>query len=634
MAKRQKFKGFTNEQRMKLLKSMGYDGPMQSDDIEKFIASNPKYTKKMAEYVTKAVKMVNGGVVKAALGVDVQKKKDYTKAVRIEDVQNQYDLSRPAIFDNDTEEIRPGMTQMPTGPGMDGDGEPLLPTGTNNSGIRHFGPESNASVGFGGQLDRSVGQPNVSSPTEEPVLSESKVFLDNAQTSYSDSLKAQQDARDALAADPTNADLKTALDASNSAVGAAQESVAQAQKQYQSTDIDSTSEMLGEINKDPTSKVTKQDVATTSDAQADAGTVADDAGEAGEAEQAVATDAVSEPDAIAPEGDPASTYDATTTEEAVKEVTDNTNAAEGTVSDDAQVKAVTKDPKEMSQLELEAAQIDKAQTVAETEDRKVEDGEMIEGSTVDMDRVKKDINFEAATGSPSTDATVQGQLTGLMEDFEGKDPPPWAAGAMRAAAGAMAARGLSSSSMAGQAMIQAAMESAIPIAQQDATTFAKFEAQNLSNKQQSAMFAAEKRAEFLGLEFNQDFQTRVANSAKISDIANVNFTADQQVALENARMAQSVDIANLGAKNAKVLSDAAAMSQMDLTNLNNRQKAAVQNAKSFLEMDMKNLDNEQATNIFKAQQLVSSLFNDQSAENAQLNLMPLLKIKQINSFLS
>ena len=324
----------------------------------------------------------------------------------------------------------------------------------------------------------------------------------------------------------------------------------------------------------------------------------------------------SEPDAIAPEGDPASTYDATTTEEAVKEVTDNTNAAEGTVSDDAQVKAVTKDPKEMSQLELEAAQIDKAQTVAETEDRKVEDGEMIEGSTVDMDRVKKDINFEAATGSPSTDATVQGQLTGLMEDFEGKDPPPWAAGAMRAAAGAMAARGLRSSSMAGQAMIQAAMESAIPIAQQDATTFAKFEAQNLSNKQQSAMFAAEKRAEFLGLEFTQDFQTRVANSAKISDIANINFTADQQVALENAKMAQSVDLANLSASNAKVLSDAAAMSQMDLTNLNNRQKAAVQNAKSFLEMDMKNLDNEQATNIFKAQQLVSSLFNDQSAENA------------------
>ena len=105
-----------------------------------------------------------------------------------------------------------------------------------------------------------------------------------------------------------------------------------------------------------------------------------------------------------------------------------------------------------------------------------------------------------------------------MKDFEGGDPPPWAAGAMRAATAAMAARGLGASSMAGQAIIQAAMESALPIAQIDASTFASFEAQkNLSNKQQAAMFAAEKRAEFLGLEFNQNFQTRVANAAKVSE---------------------------------------------------------------------------------------------------------------------
>ena len=51
-----------------------------------------------------------------------------------------------------------------------------------------------------------------------------------------------------------------------------------------------------------------------------------------------------------------------------------------------------------------------------------------------MDRVKAETNFQAATGAPSSDATVQGQLTGLMEDFEGKSPPAWAAGAMRNAA--------------------------------------------------------------------------------------------------------------------------------------------------------------------------------------------------------
>jgi len=233
-----------------------------------------------------------------------------------------------------------------------------------------------------------------------------------------------------------------------------------------------------------------------------------------------------------------------------------------------------------------------------------------------MNRVKAETNFEAATGAPSTDATVQGQLTGLMADFEGKTPPSWAAGALRNAAASMASRGLGASSMAGQAMIQAAMESAMPIAVQDAKTSATFEMQNLSNRQQTAMFAAEQRASFLGLEFTQEFQSRVANSAKISEIANINFNAEQQIALENARMAQTVDLTNLSAKNAKIMADVAAMSQLDLTNLNNRQQAQVQNAKAFLEMDMASLDNEQQVSMFKSQQNANAILSDQSAMNA------------------
>ena len=75
-------------------------------------------------------------------------------------------------------------------------------------------------------------------------------------------------------------------------------------------------------------------------------------------------------------------------------------------------------PDELAQLGLTAAQITAAQTVKAPDKRKVEDGEMISGSSVDMDRVKEETSFEAATGAPSSDATVQGQLSGLMEDFE------------------------------------------------------------------------------------------------------------------------------------------------------------------------------------------------------------------------
>jgi len=203
-----------------------------------------------------------------------------------------------------------------------------------------------------------------------------------------------------------------------------------------------------------------------------------------------------------------------------------------------------------------------------------------------------------------------------MAQFEGGATPEWAAGAMRAATATMAARGLGASSLAGQAVVQAAMESALPIAAADAQTIAQFEAQNLSNRQQRAMLAAQQRAAFIGQEFDQAFQARVINASKISDVANINFTAEQQVALENSRIANTMNLQNLNNSQALVLAEAGALANLDIQNLSTRQQAAVQNAQNFLAMDMQNLSNRQQTDLFKAQQRVQALFTDQAARNA------------------
>ena len=223
---------------------------------------------------------------------------------------------------------------------------------------------------------------------------------------------------------------------------------------------------------------------------------------------------------------------------------------------------------------------------------------------------------EAKTATPSKQATVQGQLEGLMAQFEGGNTPAWASGAMRAATSTMIARGLGASSMAGQAIVQAAMESALPIAQIDAATQAQFEAQNLSNRQQRAMLAAQQRAQFIGQEFDQAFQARVQNAAKIADVANMNFNSKQQIALEDSRAANTMELNNLSNRQAMVMAEAAALSQLDLSNLSNRQQASVQNASNFLQMDMANLSNRQQTEVFKAQQNIQALFTDQAADNA------------------
>jgi len=248
--------------------------------------------------------------------------------------------------------------------------------------------------------------------------------------------------------------------------------------------------------------------------------------------------------------------------------------------------------------------------------RQVEQGELVSGVANAETAAAFNEQIEAATATPTKQATVQGQLETLMSQFEGGNTPSWAAGAMRTATATMAARGLGASSLAGQAIVQAAMEAALPIAQMDAQVTAQFEQQNLSNRQQRAILAAQQRAQFLGMEFDQGFQARVANAAKISDIANMNFTAEQQVALENSRIANTMELTNLSNSQAMILAEASALANMDMANLNNRQQAAVQNAQNFLQADLTNLSNQQQVELFKAQQRVQSLFTDQAALNA------------------
>jgi len=223
---------------------------------------------------------------------------------------------------------------------------------------------------------------------------------------------------------------------------------------------------------------------------------------------------------------------------------------------------------------------------------------------------------QAAEATPTKQATVAGQLEQLMADFEGGETPAWAAGSMRTAMAILSERGLGASSLAGQAVIQAAMEAALPIAQMDAQVVAQFEMSNLSNRQQRQMLAAQQRATFMGMEFDQAFQARVANSARIGDIANMNFTAEQQIALEDSRSANTMELSNLSNGQAMIMAEAAALSQLDMANLSNRQQAAVQNASNFLQMDMANLSNEQQTAVFKSQQNIQALFTDQAATNA------------------
>lgn len=498
--------------------------------------------------------------------------------------------------------------------------------------------EDNGTSSDGGKSSDSTKKTKASA---DAALSDAQALADQissdpvkAINQFSNRLNKQQtrliSLEKALAEDPNNPDLQKAVEKTKTRITTLTDNLAIAQGFTQTDLLSNQQSMAAQVYEDPSSLVTK---AQTPTVNTERGIVKKGTGKlTGDP----TVDSTALADAI--NAQMGTSFDAATVEAflaspQMQSVMTGVQAATGTVSPEALVNAVTQDPNTLSQLQLSAAQLESAQTVNAPDALTINQDEILSGSAVDWSKVQETLDIKAAQADPSIKATVQGQLDELMADFEDGNTPAWAAGALRKANAAMLERGLGASSMAGMAIVQAAMESAIPIASADAQTWATFELANLSNRQQVVMLAAQQRAEFLGQEFDQEFQSKVLNAQRISEIANINFTAEQQIALENAQMAQSVDLANLSARNAKIMADAAAMSQMDLANLNSRQQAAVQNAQSFLQMDLTNLQYEQQAELFKAEWLAQSILSDQAATNAAAQFNASSE-NQVNTFFS
>ena len=548
-----KFAGFKPETlTKKILPALGYNGPTDEKSINKFLASSPAAAAKMGKYTMAAMQMVEGepmrGFAPGGYSASVGTGPDgsYTR----EDLKIG---TGPAPEKNSIQKMndqRDANRQANIDRGVDpGAG---VTAEQHQAAIREF----NNSIGS--QNSKNSAQINAMNAQNEK-------FAKDANTDNTD---GPQNVLTSLPADTATPNASPVL---------------------------TGSQATSQIQTDPTKPVTTANVQAN---QGEGTDIAEGTGQLGTTPQAQQTLAEAGQQIAMPDPLQASIIDASQSAASVGDAARQAQAAQGIVSQQALIDPAQQDPMQASALNLDAAQLGQAQTVDAPADLQATPDQMIDGSAVDQKQVEETLALSKA-------ASVRDELGDLMQDFDGGDTPVWAAGAMRNANAMLAARGLGASSAAGMAVVQAAMESALPIAQMDA-----------ANKQQMAMAKAEQRAKFMGQEFDQNFQTKVKNAARISEIANINFSADQQVALENARMAQSVDLANLSNRQAKVMSDAATLSQMDMANLNNRQQAQVQNAKTFLQMDMANLDNEQMNAMFQSQSIVNSLFTDTAANNA------------------
>jgi hypothetical protein len=207
---------------------------------------------------------------------------------------------------------------------------------------------------------------------------------------------------------------------------------------------------------------------------------------------------------------------------------------------------------------------------------------------------------KAIQGEVGALGTVQGQLENLMSQFD-DGTPAWAAGAMRAANAAMAARGLGGSSMAGAAILQAAMESALPIAQQDAQTFNQMNMSNLNRRQQVALTNAAAQQGLALQNLSNEQQAALQNSTNAFALQTQDLSNMQQTFLANAQIKSALQGQNLSNQQQANLVTAARYAEVSNMNLNNRQQTALTNNANNLQIELSNLSNKQQAYVSNAQ---------------------------------
>ena len=222
----------------------------------------------------------------------------------------------------------------------------------------------------------------------------------------------------------------------------------------------------------------------------------------------------------------------------------------------------------------------------------------------------------AMEGEVNAQSTVQGQLSSLMKSFD-NGTPAWAAGAIRAANEAMLSRGMASSSMAAAAIVQAAMESAIPIASQDAQVYAAMGMANLDNLQKVSLANAAAQQGLSLQNLNNEQQMNLQNSVQAFDLQKVNLSNRQSVELANAQLRATLQGKVLDNKQQSNIITAARFAEVSNINLSNKQQAVLQDNLGELQVNLADASARQQSYITSAN-LAAGLQGQQLSADQQV----------------
>ena len=272
----------------------------------------------------------------------------------------------------------------------------------------------------------------------------------------------------------------------------------------------------------------------------------------------------------------------------------------GTLSPEAQSTAVQNVGSSLARVTRAKKQLENAGLSASDIEELGNDPEALEARLMDFSEAQRGV----IAGLPE-DALVSNQLDSLLKGIEEGEIPTWAAPAVASVEAMLAQRGMSASTVGRDALFNAIITSAMPLAQSNA------QAIQASVGQQKAIEAQEAEANAA-----RGQQTALANAQNVFQMDMAQFSADQQTALSNSKFLQTVGITNASMDQQAIIQDAALMSQANLAEADFNQRTQIQNAQAFLQMDMQNLNNKQQANVLKAQQNQQRVLSNQAAQNA------------------
>jgi len=268
----------------------------------------------------------------------------------------------------------------------------------------------------------------------------------------------------------------------------------------------------------------------------------------------------------------------------------------GTISEDAKAQAAQIAGVSVARITRAKTQLRKAGLSEEDITELGSDPETLEARLTDFTETQRGL----IAGLPE-EALVSNQLDSLLVGIEEGNIPTWARPAVASVEAMLAQRGMSASTVGRDALFNAIIQSAVPMAQANAQAI-------------QVSISQDKTADIKQAEFNQ--QTALTNANNVFQMDMAQFSSDQQIALSNSKFFQTVGLTEANNRQQATIQNAVLMSQANLAEADFYQKAQINNANAFLQMDLSNLSNEQQSNVLRAQTEQQTLLSNQAATNA------------------